>query len=400
MSKKTWIISGSCLTAVVVAAVIIAFANPFAAPPVAKAATVTAEVGTVTTVVSGKGAIAAAATSNASFVKPGTITGIAVTVGQTVAVGQDLATTDPADADRELNKAQSALSAAESALENARSSYWTASKALDSARAAFAAAPADAPERATLGDAVREQEISLPSRDTEVVAAAKTRDDAAAEVAAAQAARDQTVLKAPMAGVVTAINGTVGSVASGGGSSSDSAGSGSEKPPAGLITISDVSALRVTASIPEADIAKVVLQQTAVVALAASGDAPISGTVISVAPTPQTTTEGVVTYAVTIQLIDPPAGIKLGQTGFVSIATAEAADVVTLPSEAVKLTAPGEGTVQLVVKKGAPAKTVKVKTGLTGNGLAEITDGVSAGDVVEIGSATPSEDPGTEEPVS
>ncbi len=390
MSKKTWMISGAVLAAVAIAGgAVLAIANPFAAPPAPTAATATVEKGTVSAVVSGKGAIGAAATSNASFAKGGTITAIAVTVGQAVAAGQELAAIDPADADRELEKARGGLGAAETALANAREAYQTAKNALGNARALLAAAPSDAPDYASLVAAVREQESALPSRDTEVVNAVKARDDAAREVEAAQAARDQTVLKAPMAGVVTAVNGTVGSVAAGGGSSSDSgagssnSGSGSSAP-SGLITISDVSSLRVVASIPEADIAKVALEQTAVVTLAGTDAVSIKGVVTALEPTPQTSSEGVVSYAVRIQLVDPPASVKLGQTGFVSITTAAASDVMMLPTAAVTLTSPGEGTVLLVEKKGAPAKAVPVKTGLSGDGFTEITDGVQAGDVVEL----------------
>ncbi|MFF2273835.1 efflux RND transporter periplasmic adaptor subunit [Agromyces sp. NPDC058136] len=395
MSKKTWMIISAVVVAVAIAGgAVFAFANPFAAQPTPPAATATVEKGTVSAAVSGKGAIGAATTSNASFAKGGTITAISVTVGQTVAAGQELATVDPADADRELEKVRGGLRAAETALANTREALQTAKNALGNSRALLAAAPGDAPDYASLVAAVREQEGALPSRDTDVVNAVKARDDAAREVEAAQAARDQTVLKAPMAGVVTAINGTVGSIASGGGTSSDSgsssssSGSGSSTP-SGLITISDVSSLRVVASIPEADIARVALEQTAVVTLAGRDGVSINGLVTSVEPTPQTSTEGVVSYAVRIQLVDPPASVKLGQTGFVSITTAAASDVLMLPTAAVTLTAPGEGTVQLVRKKGAPAKVVPVKTGLSGGGFTEITEGLDVGDIVEL-TVTPS----------
>lgn len=390
MSKKTWMISGAVLAAVAIAGgAVLAFANPFAAPPAPPAATATVEKGTVSTIVSGKGAIGAAATSNASFAKSGTITAIGVSVGQTVAVGQELATIDPADADRELEKARAGLRAAETALANTREAYQTAKNALGNARALLAAAPGDAPDYASLVAAVREQESGLPTRDTEVVNAVKARDDAVREVEAAQAARDQTVLRAPMAGVVTAINGTVGSVTAGGGSSSDNgagannSGSGGTAP-SGLITISDVSSLRVVSSIPEADIAKVAPEQPAAVTLAGDAAVSITGVVTSVEPTPQTSTDGVVSYAVRIQLVDPPASVKLGQTGFVSITTATANEVMMLPTAAVTLTSPGEGTVMLVRKKGTPAKAVPVKTGLSGGGFTEITEGVQTGDVVEL----------------
>ncbi|MBF4514078.1 HlyD family efflux transporter periplasmic adaptor subunit [Plantibacter sp. VKM Ac-2885] len=402
LGRKGWIGIGSVAAAVLlIACLIVLFANPFAQAPAVKTSSATVETGTVTTTVSAKGAISAAATSNVSFANGGTITGISVAVGQTVAAGQDLATIDPADADRALAKAQSALSAAETALSNLRSAYASARDALADARATLAATPTDSAEYATAAASVRDQQSSLPSKDNDVVSAVKTRDDAARDVDAAQAERDKTVLKAPIAGIVTAINGTVGSVTAGGGTSNASAtasgsasgssdgSSGSGGPTSstssGLITISDVSTLFVSASVPEADVHNVAVTQPATVTMAGDTSVVIAGSVVSIAPTPQTNSSGVVSYATMIQLTTPPPTVKLGETGLVSIVTATATDVPTLPSYAVTLTAPGEGTVMLTTKKnGAKAKQVDVKTGLTGDGVIEITDGLLPGDVVQV----------------
>jgi macrolide-specific efflux system membrane fusion protein len=397
LRKRTWIIGAAIVVLVAVVGCILLVANPFAPAPVAKTATATVETGTVTTTVDATGAIAAAATSNASFSAPGTITGIAVAVGQSVVAGQDLATIDSADADRALAKAQGALNAAETALDNSRASYSLTRTDLANARATRDATPFDSPEYSAAVSAVSELENALTLKDTDVANAATARDDAARDVDAAQSERDKTVLKASINGVVTAINGTVGSVTVGGGSSSGPAAStdasspagataGSGAAPTGLITISDTSSLFVSAAIPEADIGAVALAQAATVTMAGDPSVAIAGSVTSIAPTPQTDTAGVVTFAAMIQLTTPPETVKLGETGFVSIVTASATDVLTLPASAVTMTAPGEGTVQLAPKKksGTAAKTVPVKVGLSGDGVVEITEGLALSDVVQI----------------
>ncbi|KJC64276.1 efflux RND transporter periplasmic adaptor subunit [Agreia bicolorata] len=395
--KKTWVIVAAVAVVATTLVSILLVANPFAEAPVAKTATATVEKGTVTTTVDAKGAIAAAATSNASFSTTGTVTGISVAIGQQVVAGQELATIDPADADRALAKAQGALSAAETALRNTRSSYSSARTDLANARDKRDSTPPDAPEYSTTVATVKELEAALPLKDTDIANASKARDDAERDVNAAQAERDKTVLKASIPGVVTAINGTVGSVTAGGGNSSGSAaaaeGSSSTgatgsnaSAPSGLITISDTSSLFVSAAIPESSIAKVALAQAATVTMAGDSSVVVAGSVVSIAPTPQTNAAGVVTFVAMIQLTTPPDTVRLGETGFVSIVTASAVDVLTLPASAVTMTAPGEGTVQLAPKKAptSTGKPVPVKVGLSGNGVVEITEGLKLADVVQL----------------
>ncbi|MDN4639919.1 HlyD family efflux transporter periplasmic adaptor subunit [Agreia sp. PsM10] len=401
--KRLWVVGLSVTVIAVILGVVVLVAHPFAQQPAAKIATATVETGTVTTTVEAKGAITAAATSNASFSNPGTITGISVTIGQPVVVGQDLATIDSADADRALAKAQGALGAAETALDNSRESYSNTATDLANARATRDATPADSPDYSTAVAAVRELENALPLRDTDVVNAVNTRDDASRDVDAAQAERDKMVLKASIAGVVTAINGTVGSVTTGGGSSSGSAGSPGESGsgatagsattgPSGLITISDTSSLFVSAAIPEASIGTVAPAQSVTVTMAGDSTVTMSGSVVSIAPTPQTNAAGIVTFAASIQLTTPPATVRIGETALVSIVTASAVDVPTLPMSAVTMTGPGEGTAQLAPRKKSDTdgKIVPIKVGLSGDGVVEITHGLAVDDVVQI--ATPSED--------
>jgi len=387
----------------------------------AKPATMTTTVatGSVVSSVAGKGAISAAATANVSFAVPGTVTGIAVAVGQTVAAGQEVATIDPAAADRELEKARSALAAAETVLGNSRASYARAQAGVAAARAALAApAPAagsapsrDAPEdaavaaqaaaaqaasaQAAAAQAVRDAETALATADTEVVGSVKARDDAGRDVATAEAARAATSLKAPIAGVVTAVNGTIGSVAGGTGTSQEqTSGTTQSTAATALVQISDVSKLRVTAAIPEADIGAVQAGQAASITLAGGSATTLTGTVVTVAPTPQSSAEGVVSYPVTVELSDAAPSVKLGQTGFVTITTVERPDVLTLSTDAIVLTSPGVGTVTRVDKKGVVAQA-EVGLGISGNGVTEITSGLVEGDVVQLPLPAAAPDAGT-----
>jgi macrolide-specific efflux system membrane fusion protein len=354
------------------------------------AATAQAERTTITATVNGKGAIAAAGTASAGFVDGGRVNSISVAVGQTVVVGQELATVDPGPADLALEKANGALTAAQSSLDAARQTAQAGVDSLAAAKVMLASLAADAPERQSAEATIRDLNAQAPMQRDAVAQAEKARDDARRDVTAAQTARDQTTLLAPIAGVVTAVNGTVGTIISGGPSSSanvDGSNPASAAAAAGLVSISDVSSLRVTASIPEADIASVVVGQTATATLPVKGAEPIGGTVLSVAPTPQSSTDGVVTYAVAVQLAATPPGVRLGQTAVVAIAVATAENATVVPAEAVQLTSATTGTVEVRGASGK-AKTVDVTVGITTPTQVQIVAGLDPGDLVQFPTST------------
>ncbi|MFC9559771.1 efflux RND transporter periplasmic adaptor subunit [Agromyces sp. NPDC056965] len=401
MNRRKWWVVGTAvgLTVATAATIAVVSLTPAAAPNPSSEATAVVERSSVVSTVSGKGALAAVSTANASFASAGTVTGIAVTLGQTVTAGQDLATIDPAAADRDLEKARGAHAAAGQAVETARANAARARGALDAARTALqvaAQAPVAAPVEgvpsedrpakiAAAQQAVREAETAAATSETEIGGAVRTRDDAARDVAAAESARTQTTLKAPIGGVVTAINGTIGSAAAGGGNSQAGAGqaqaAASNSP--GFIQISDTSSWMITVAVSELDVTKVAVGQAAKISLPGAGNEMITGEVTIVSPTPASATDGVVSYPVSVKLNEVPKNPRLGLTAFVEIVVAEAKDVPTLPSEAITETEPGSGGVRMRTAKGA-VTFVEVKTGVTGDGKTEIKSGVKPGDTVII----------------
>ncbi|MFC9983520.1 efflux RND transporter periplasmic adaptor subunit [Microbacterium keratanolyticum] len=376
----------------------------------ASTTTLTAEKATVQSTVSGKGAIVAAATADASFQSAGTITSISVSMGQTVAAGQQLATIDPAAAQRELEKATTAAASADRAVNLARDNAGRSQASLSAAQQALnreQSAPAPVVEESgdggtsTIDDratkianaqqSVREAEAAVASAEAAVLDAVGAQTNAAADVAAAQAAKDATVLVAPIAGVVTAINGTVGTTTTAGEASAQNGGRASAS--SGFVQISDTSSWHTTIAVSEADVSSVQAEQSATVTMAGSRNEQITGRVVAVSPIPTTSSEGVVSYAVSVALDSAPAAVRIGRTGFVTIVVAEAKDVVALPSEAVTVERAGEGSVQMRDKNGNLA-TLDVKTGLVGGGMTEIKHGLKPGSVVEVTIPRPTDNPG------
>lgn len=183
----------------------------------------------------------------------------------------------------------------------------------------------------------------------------------------ATAALDRLV--APAAGVVTAV----------------SISAGADAPSGTAITVASTD-YQVTAEVVESDIASMKLQQPATVSVSAIG-ADLAGTVTAIAPIATSgSSSGVVSFAVTVALTNPPATLRAGMTADVTITTASATGVLAVPAAALR-GATDNYTVLVMSATGTPeAKAVTV--GLVTSSLVEIKTGLAAGDVVITGTSS------------
>jgi macrolide-specific efflux system membrane fusion protein len=310
--------------------------------------TVAVSRGTVTATVSATGAVRSASTATASFGTNGTVKTIAVAVGTKVAKGTTLATIDDTAAKRQLAAAEDDLDAANDALDRA-----------DDAKGDTSAA---------------QSQVDQAQRDVD------TANDAVTG----------TVLKAPMAGTVTAVNGTLGGPSSG---SSASASSGSTtgasgtsrsttstSTGSGFVTIEDLGHLEVAATVAEADATKLRKGQSATVTWNALPDARSDATLTAVDPT-ATTSGDVVTYGATLSLAKLPAGVRAGQTVQVSVVVGKVENAVTVISAAVT----GSGARHTVtVDQNGQHVTRDVQVGLAGGQTTQITAGLDVGEQVVV----------------
>ncbi|WP_436520826.1 efflux RND transporter periplasmic adaptor subunit [Actinoplanes sp. HUAS TT8] len=309
--------------------------------------TVTVSQGTVTKTVSADGTVASGSTAAATFTTSGTVTSIKVKVGDKVTKGQVLAQVDTTDAQRDLDLADANLDAANDALDRAESAGTDTTTA-----------------------------------ENEVTSAKLTVEDAAASVAG-------TKLKAPMAGTVTAVNGSLGGSSSGSsssssGSSSGTGGSGassSSTGSGGFIDIADLSQLQITAAFSESDTTALKTGQSATITWNALESAETTGKVVSIDPT-ATTSNSVVTYGVTISLPDPPDGAKPGQTVSVSVVTGSVDNAVRVNSAAVTVT--GRRSTATVLTSTGTQEVRQVEVGLEGDDAYQITSGLTAGEKVVV----------------
>jgi macrolide-specific efflux system membrane fusion protein len=93
-----------------------------------------------------------------------------------------------------------------------------------------------------------------------------------------------------------------------------------------------------------------------------------------------------VSFAVTIELAEAPDALRPGMSAEVTIVTASAQDVLTVPSRA--LSGSGDNYTVRVVGADGTIEVRAVTVGLVTDSLAEIQSGLSAGDAVVTGTSS------------
>ena len=236
-------------------------------------------------------------------------------------------------------------------------------------------------------------------------------------VATAQQTLADCTLTAPVQGTVITVNGVVGAPPTSSATSSSSAGTSSSgaggstaaggtastgstggssasatSSTSGFITLSDLGQMQIKGAFSESDVSSVQAGQSATVVFPALTDADdpagitATGTVTSV-DLSSVVTSNVVTYGVTVSLSSPSPRIKLGETGNVTVTTATQAGVLTAPTNAITTLG---GTKTVTVQNGGSTQVVPVQVGIAGNGLTQISSGVSAGQKLVLPSPTSS----------
>ncbi len=284
--------------------------------------TVAVAQGTVTATVSADGSVESATSMTADFATPGQVTGILVKVGDLVASGQTLATVDATDVQADLAAAKRNRTSARDALDRA--------------------------EAGGNADAIANAQNQL--------------DQAQANVAAAQRKVDGTVLKAPMAGTIVAVNGAIG---------------GSSNVQSGFIQLADLAHLQIKASVPEADATRLKVGQIATVTWNALADARVTGKVSAISPT--ATAGNVVQYPITVALDSAPDEARLGQSVKLTVTVDQVENAIYVPTAAVRTA--GNRTTVIVVKDGKE-ETRAVQIGLKGDSFTVVTEGLSLGEQV------------------
>jgi RND family efflux transporter MFP subunit len=267
------------------------------------------------------------------------VTHVEVEVGDEVAAGDVLATADTADLERQL-------AAATADLRSANINLAIAEENLDDA------------EEADDVDRERQAKLGLYGAQNQVSTAHAARGTIQRAIKAA-------TLKAPIAGVVTDV----------------AIRAGFDAPTGPAITIASTT-YTVTTDVVEADLADIELGQDATVTIDAL-DATVAGKVTAISPVAGESTSGVVAYPVTVTLTKAPPEARSGMSADVTVTTASATAVLTVPSSAL-LGTEGAYAVMTLGTDGTPVRT-PVEVGLVTSTAAEITGGLTEGTAVVTG---------------
>ena len=269
------------------------------------------------------------------------VTALKVAVGDRVTKGQVLATAATTDLEAQIANALRALRTARIQLSQAN----------------------DQLSAATTTAATRQAKMGVYSAETAVANAHQAYADLLAK-------RSLASLVAPSDGIVTAVSIAVGTDAASG----------------DAIQIA-ATPLEVTTSVVEQDVASIGVGQPAEVTISALSGSTLQGTVISIAPTASSGgSSGVVSYDVEIALADTPAGLRPGMTADVTITTASATGVLSIPARAL-LGTTGAYRVRVLAADGTVTPT-DVTVGLVTDSLVEIKSGLQAGDRVITGTSS------------
>jgi HlyD family secretion protein len=113
-----------------------------------------------------------------------------------------------------------------------------------------------------------------------------------------------------------------------------------------ILTIADMSAMKVEADVDETDVSSVALAQPVTVKVDAFPDLTLHGSVVEIANSPKISESGTqeqqTNFEVDVSIQNPPASLRPGMTADVEIRTAEKDGVLTVPIQSVVVRTPEE----------------------------------------------------------
>ena len=382
----------AALAAAAIVVAVLVVGSPAASS--AQERTATVERGVIQSTASGSGNLEPANHSDVDFATSGEITHIYVKEGHHVSEDEILAKVDPAAANVALAQAEADLQSAQDALDQANEAASTTTTTATTAQSSGSNGASDS--------------SGSGSGSTMTVAAAQANvESAQLSVQSAEKAVTATTLRAPMAGTVTAIDGSVGQTVSGGSSSSSSSsssstGSNGASVAGGLgggsasssssgasggssfITLAQVSRFKMEVSLSESDIGSVKVGQPATVTVNAASGEQFAARVTDIGVLSSSSSSGssssAVSYPVTLSLDQTAKRLKAGMSATADIVTSEVTGLA-VPSQALN------GSTVTVQAADGTQTTRRVQTGVVGDATTQVVSGLKVGDKVVVRSA-------------
>lgn len=161
-----------------------------------------------------------------------------------------------------------------------------------------------------------------------------------------------------------------------------------------IVKIANLDTMIVKAEISEADVPRVEPGQRVYFTILGMPDNQIDATLLDVEPAPEsissetdTSSSGAVYYNGRFTVPNPDHTLRIGMTAEVTIVLDEAQDVLTVPSATLVSAGPDSTFVRVYDPQSGEIERRDVSVGLDNNITAEITDGLSEGELIVEGGA-------------
>jgi RND family efflux transporter MFP subunit len=286
---------------------------------------------------------------------PGTLSRVAVDIGDRVRAGQIVATLDRREIDAQVDAAAAAVNVAEAGLE--------------AAEAALANALVEHERAQHLFDRGAVPRQRLDAAETARRSSAAQRDLARANVAQAEAAfrrarevQSDATLRSPISGVIVERNYDAGSLV----------GSG-EKP---VVVVADLRVMKLEAGVSELEAGRLRVGLPARVTVQARPGETFEGQVAAIAPEVDARNRH---FRIEVRVANSQGALLSGMYGAAAIPVARAPQVIAIPLEAV--TSRGGQRVAFRIEHDT-LREVPVSEGLSDGQLVQIANGLQAGDIV------------------
>ncbi len=361
-------------TIVVVAVVVVAgggvglWLGTRSSSPAAAATTETEAVttGTISESVSATGTLEPATEANLDFGTSGTVDAVDVTVGQKVTAGQTVATLDTTTLTASVAVAQATVSSDESKLATDEADDASSSQiAADNAAVASAETQLTSANQA-LADATLTSTIAGTVAEVNLTVGQQVSGTAASSGASASSAAAATGAGAGGAG-------GFGGSAAGTGSASTATTATAQ------IEVISTGSYIVNTTVDDTEVGEIADGDQATITLSGA-TTPVYGTVGSIGLL-ATSTSGVASFPVVIDVTGDPSGLYGGISATVTIIYKELQDVVIVPTAAIHYSG-SSATVDVVDGSKQEPRTVTV--GTTSGAESQITSGLQVGEKISI----------------
>ncbi|OHA15807.1 MAG: hypothetical protein A3G52_00390 [Candidatus Taylorbacteria bacterium RIFCSPLOWO2_12_FULL_43_20] len=192
---------------------------------------------------------------------------------------------------------------------------------------------------------------------------------ALANIASIEDRLSETWIASPFSGTVVAVNAETGEIAS------------TNSP---IVKMISSGQYEIEAFVPESDIAKVKVKDTAEVTLDAYGEDEIFEAFVASIDPAETAQEGISTYKIKLVFVSDDSRILSGMTANIDISTEKKEDVIKIPERAV-IREKGEYFVRVVTASGTDVEKKKVVPGIRGaDSYREIISGIKEGEQIVV----------------